>query len=160
MKPHIRYLSYVLRHKWHVLYAGWYLRVPFWRLLIHDASKFSRAEWGPYVRRFFAGRGSQWEKDADPTEFHMAWYHHWTRNPHHWEYWLAAAYEPATPLEMPEAYVREMVADWYGAGMAQGKPEIEAWYDAHCDQMLLHPSTRMMVERVIGEAKLLHVIRG
>jgi len=86
--PQLRYLSYVLRHKWHVLYAGWFLRVPLWRLLIHDWTKFTPAEWGPYVRRFYAGRGSQWEKDADPAEFHMAWRHHWTRNPHHWEYWL------------------------------------------------------------------------
>jgi len=53
-----------------------------------------------------------------------------------------------------------MVADWYGAGMAQGKPDIEGWYDAHGDQMLLHPDTRVLVERVIGEAKLLRLIGG
>ena len=42
MLPHLRYLSYVLRHKWYVLWAGLWLGVPLWRLLIHDWSKFSR----------------------------------------------------------------------------------------------------------------------
>jgi hypothetical protein len=156
MTPHLRYLAYVPRHKWYVFRAGHTLGVPLWRLLTHDASKFSQAEWGPYVRRFFAGRGSQWEKDADPAEFHMAWRHHWTRNPHHWEYWLP---EPICeskhgPLPMPETYVREMVADWYGAGMAQGKPNVAAWYNQHGGRMLLHDDTRALVEHLIGEAKV------
>lgn len=57
--PHLRYLRYVLLHKWYVFRAGlaiggmsprWV-----WRLLVHDLSKFSRAEWGPYVAKFYAG---------------------------------------------------------------------------------------------------------
>ena len=155
MTPHLRYLAYVLRHKWHVFYAGVALGVPLWQLLIHDASKFSRAEWGPYVRRFFGGRGSQIDKDADPVEFHMAWRHHWTRNPHHWEYWLPEPVcEPQQgPLPIPERYAREMVADWYGAGMAQGKPDVAGWYAQHGDKKLLHADTRALVERLIGDAK-------
>jgi len=56
MLTHLRYLTYVLRHKW--LYTGLFLGVPFWRLIVHDASKVSRQEWGPYVRRFYGGRGA------------------------------------------------------------------------------------------------------
>lgn len=57
MTPHLRYLRYVLLHKWYVLRAGivvggWSL--PWlWRLLVHDLSKFSRAEWTPYVVNFY-----------------------------------------------------------------------------------------------------------
>jgi hypothetical protein len=157
MLSHLRYLSYVLRHKWHVCYAGWFLQVPLWRLIIHDWTKFTPAEWGPYVRRFYAGRGSRWDKDADPQEWKDAWEHHWMRNPHHWEYWSAGG-DGTWLMAMPESYAREMVADWYGAGMAQGKPDVEGWYDAHGVKMVLHADTRALVERVLGEAKLLHLI--
>ena len=47
MKAHLRYLGYVLRHKWFVLVAGLKVGAPLWRLLIHDWSKFTAAEWGP-----------------------------------------------------------------------------------------------------------------
>lgn len=149
--PHLRYLRYVLVHKWFVFRACLWLGVPLWQALIHDWTKFTPAEWGAYVRRFGAGRGSQWTSDADPAEFHMAWKHHWTHNPHHWEYWLP---EPVcdtlvAPLPMPERYVREMVADWYGAGMAQGKPDIRGWYETHKDKRLLHPQTTARVEALL-----------
>lgn len=53
MSAHLRYLSYVVRHKWFVLLAGLRVRAPLWRLLIHDWSKFTPSEWGPYVRFFY-----------------------------------------------------------------------------------------------------------
>jgi len=158
MQSHLRYLSYVLYHKWHVFMAGWALGVPLWRLVIHDASKFSRAEWGPYVRRFYAGPGSRLRKDADPLEFQIAWKHHWTRNPHHWEYWLPDPLGATAPQAMPETYVREMVADWIGAARAQGKPDAAAWYATYGERMLLHPDTRALVDRVLREALLLQLI--
>lgn len=153
MKAHVGYLMYVLRHKWHVFRAGAQLGVPLWRLLIHDWTKFTPAEWGPYVRRFYAGNNSKWEKDTDPQEWKDAWKHHWSNNPHHWEYWLAIGYEPATPLEMQEVYVREMVADWYGAGMAQGKPDIAGWYHKNSHKMTLHETTRQRAEALLLEAQ-------
>ncbi len=165
MTSHIRYLRYVLTHKWHVLYGGLSLGVPVWRLLAHDWTKFTPAEWGPYVRRFSVGNNSKWEKDTDPQEWKEAWAHHWTHNPHHWEYFayghavdidsqqhVTAMIYP-NPVPMPETYVREMVADWYGAGMAQGKPDIEAWYEIHKNKMVLHESTRYQVTQLIQEAK-------
>jgi hypothetical protein len=155
VKPHLRYLWYVLRHKWYVFRGCLVLGVPLWRALIHDASKFSRAEWGPYVRRFFGGRGSVEDKQADPQEFRDAWLHHWTRNPHHWEYWLSPAADDGSRVAqpMPTTYVREMVADWYGAGMAQGKPDIYGWYAAGEQHRQLHEETRALVQKVIKEAQ-------
>lgn len=170
MRAHLSYGLYVLRHKWHVLYAGFFLGVPIWRLLIHDWTKFTRAEWGPYVRRFYGpkayrpapGSTGYLHKPGDDLAFDQAWQHHWTRNPHHWNYWRTPEAEDGTreALPMPETYVREMVADWYGAGMAQGKPAIEAWYMANVSKMQLHPETRRLVHRFITEAVLKGVIRG
>lgn len=53
MKAHFKYLSYVIRHKWFVLVAGLKTGAPLWRLLIHDWSKFTPAEWSPYVLNFY-----------------------------------------------------------------------------------------------------------
>lgn len=148
---HLRYLSYVLRHKWHVLYAGLFLGVPLRRLVMHDASKFSRAEWGPYVRRFFGGAPD------DPgvrRAFNAAWRHHYEHNPHHPQYWLQLEEDGTMRANwMPPAYVREMVADWYGAGMAQGKPDIEGHYLANKDRYWLHPASRYLAQQVLQEAK-------
>jgi hypothetical protein len=129
MKPHLRYLSYVLRHKWYVFEAGRVLGLPIWQLLIHDLSKFSRAEWGPYVRRFFGGRGGVLDKSADPEEFNQAWAHHWQNNPHHPELWAGGPEgDPYKRVPMPARFLAEMVADWYGASRAQGKEDCWAWY--------------------------------
>ena len=54
MKAHLKYLRYVLVHKWHVLQECWRLNIK-WRGIVHDLSKFSPAEWGPYVDRFYGG---------------------------------------------------------------------------------------------------------
>jgi hypothetical protein len=146
LRSHLRYLGYVLRHKWHVAVAGWALGVPLWRLVIHDWTKFTPAEWGPYVRRFFpAGQ------PADPAAFDRAWEHHWTRNRHHWQYWTRN--RPGAPVPMPETYAREMVADWIGAGYAQGKPDTAAWYATNRDRKVLAPETRALVERLLSEAQ-------
>lgn len=49
-------------------------------------------------------------------------------------------------LRMPDKYIREMVADWRGAGRALGKPDIVAWYVSNRDNIQLHPDTRKLVE--------------
>jgi hypothetical protein len=58
MRPHLKYLRYVLAHKFYVLRAGlhirpWYDPRWLWRLLVHDWSKFLPAEWTPYVQMFY-----------------------------------------------------------------------------------------------------------
>jgi hypothetical protein len=164
MIPHLRYLSYLLRHKWHVFRAGVALGVPLWRLLIHDWTKFTPAEWGPYVQRFYGvrakprdtGRGYMHEPGEDPT-FDQAWEHHWRHNPHHWQYWSAGG-DGTWPQAIPETYAREMVADWIGAGLALREPDLQSWYSQHGQQMLLHDDTRALVEHLIGDAKRLRLI--
>jgi hypothetical protein len=153
MKPHLQYLSYVLRHKWYVFWACLKLGVPLWRAIIHDYSKFSPAEWGPYVRRFYGPKppqlgatGYQHRPGNDPA-FDEAWAHHWKHNPHHWNYW--AHYCPGE--QMPETYVREMVADWRGAGLAQGKDDLREWYRTNREHRVLHPETQRLVEWLIDE---------
>jgi hypothetical protein len=53
-------------------------------------------------------------------------------------------------LEMPERYRREMLADWRGAGLAQGTPNTLAWYSVRGKRLPLGPETRTWVERTLG----------
>jgi Family of unknown function (DUF5662) len=154
MKAHISYLNYVMRHKWFVFLACIHCQVGLWRALIHDWSKFMPVEWGPYVRSFYNRDGGKRDwKTRDPwekMEFDNAWNHHQKVNKHHWQYWLLTndSDEPKVkPLPMPDKYIREMIADWWGAGRAiTGVWDAWAWYQKNKDRIILEESTRTEVE--------------
>lgn len=149
MKPNFQYAWYVARHKYFVFVAGRKTRAPLWRLLIHDWSKMSAAEWKPYVDSFY-GPG---RTPAVRAAFDAAWLHHQHRNPHHWQHWLLREDNGNLKfLKMPDNFVREMVADWAGAGRAiTGKWEIKEWYEKNRDKIQLHEHTRDRVEALIHD---------
>lgn len=159
MNRHWRYLKLVLRHKLYVFIAGRKVGyISLWRLLIHDWTKFTPAEWNGYVNRFMRGDAGKFDKSDDPDEWHRAWNHHWHNNPHHWEYWIGNLSQSQhdgdlakfDELEMPLHFANEMVADWMGASKAYtGSWDISAWYNKNRDRMILHPDTRAYVELVI-----------
>ena len=152
LRPHLRYASYVARHKWFVFRAGLRTQAPIWRLVIHDWSKLTRSEWSPYVRSFYG----PWSYKDRPAEvvaaFDSAWLHHQHANPHHWQHWVLREDSGATKvLAMPEKLIREMVADWMGAGRAiTGRWEVASWYAANREKILLAPETRVRVEELIA----------
>lgn len=150
MKSHLQYASYVARHKWFVFCAGLKTHAPLWRLLIHDWSKLTAAEWGPYVRSFYRPDIPRKSKQA---AFDAAWLHHQHRNPHHWQHWLLREDSgKLKTLPMPDKFMREMVADWMGAGRAiAGKWEVADWYAKNRETIQLAESTRYDVERLIRE---------
>ncbi len=165
MRRHIEYLKYVLRHKFYVFQAGLKLGVPIWRLALHDWTKFTPAEWWPYVEYFYTDkRQTEWfENDGTMGEaslpygayvgerFNFAWNHHQKRNDHHWQYWLLMEDNGNQfPLPMSDVCRREMLADWIGAGRALGKPDTRAWYQDNLQKMKLHPETRLWIERQLG----------
>lgn len=119
--------------------------IPFWRWLAHDLSKFSRAEFGPYARKFQG-------KQDNRAEFARAWRHHYAKNDHHWNHWrfyndgrMDYDYYP-----MPDRCYREMVADWMGAGrLYKGSWDITPWLKDNFRSIPLHPQTRAKVEKVL-----------
>jgi|SRR5579872_1338507 len=151
MKANLRYLNYVLRHKWFVFVAGLRTGAPLWRLLIHDWSKFLPIEWGAYVASFYGG----YQYVARPPEivaaFDRAWLHHQHVNAHHWQHWVLREDSGATKIiPMPDRFVREMVADWMGAGRAiTGKWEFAIWYANNREKILVAPETRAKVEDLL-----------
>ena len=150
---HFEYLAYVCRHKWYVFLACIQYGC-IWRGIVHDLSKFLPSEWFPYVENFY-GQWRGWGKIAPPDiqhAYNLAWLHHQRRNLHHHQYWVLNKDDGTQEvLEMPEAYVREMVADWTGAGRAiHGENECVEWYLKNRNKMILHPGTRARVENLLG----------
>jgi hypothetical protein len=175
MTAHLNYLRSLLRHKWFVAVAGSKLGVSWWALLVHDWSKFTPAEWGGYVQKFYGKAAAEraavafqrttgalyrpdpiWDQAAVDAAFDAAWLHHQKIQPHHWQAWVLVTDqdEPRIrPLPMPEKYVREMVADWCGAGRAYtGRWDVAGWYEQQRERVVLHPDTRALVEQLVREA--------
>jgi hypothetical protein len=131
--PHILYLFYVLRHKLYVFVECCKLGI-LWRGITHDLSKFSRGEWGPYVERFY-GSGSR-------DGFDGAWFHHYSNNDHHWEYW---AQNKSDVQPMSTDSIREMVADWRAMAKTQGGTAKE-FYVNNKEKFILTHTTEQLVE--------------
>ena len=149
-----RYFWQVLRHKWFVLVEGVKVNAPISMLLLHDFSKLSPDEFFPYARNFFAmppksettiGIRAKYERD-----FNEAWLLHQKRNKHHWQYWiLVMDEENPVCFPMPMRYILEMYADWRGAGRAYGNDNTKAWYENHKHKIIVHPSTRAILEALL-----------
>lgn len=156
-RKHLLYGRYVLRHKWFVYREGRKLGVGRLQLLIHDWHKMTPGEWFPYVETFYGDKPSPRRSDGgyDPNgvseAFDVAWLRHQKRGKHHWQWWVLPLDDGGQrALPMPDKYRREMVADWRGAGLAQGKSDTCAWYEVNRHNMTLHPETREWVELEIG----------
>ncbi len=149
---YVAYFRYLFRHKWHVFWASCRLGVPL-RGLLHDTSKFRPSELIPYARSFYDRDGSP--RGNRPEEiklaFDQAWLLHQHRNPHHWQYWTLRKDDGTLKvLPMPDKYIREMVADWVGAGLAQGHGnDVIPWYNKNKYSMILHSETRAKVESLL-----------
>lgn len=144
MTRHLRYLKYLVLHKWFVFVAGLKTHAPLLRLIVHDWTKFLPSEWAGYVSQFYG--------DRDRGKWLPALNHHLKHNPHHWQYHILVAGrgKKETALQMPEKLVREMVADWAGAGRGiTGKWEVKEWYEANKHEMKLHPATQERVEEIL-----------
>lgn len=150
--PHIEHLLYIIRHKWYVFIECCKLGIP-WQGITHDLSKFSISEWQPYVNTFFKRASSDGYYSASQVseEFDKAWLHHVHHNAHHWQYYVLPKDDGSSKLiEMPERYVREMVADWRGASRTKfGRDNTLEWYSEHRDQLHLHPRSRILAEIMI-----------
>lgn len=160
MKANIAHLRYVLVHKWYVFWACLDLGVPLWIALVHDWTKFTSREWTPYVHQFYNSDGSKrsvrdasgaYDPNVQPEEFKAAWCSH-QKNRHHWQSWASLGDGGSiTALPIPEVYCREMVADWIGAGRAQGKHDPHGWYLKNCDKLVLHPYSRGRIEEILAK---------
>lgn len=128
---------------------------------LHDQSKYSPAEYGPYDNYFYGKR-----TDVVKKEFDYAWLHHMHNNPHHWQYWVLKEDDaPATNflmsvkcLEIPDVYILEMIADWWSFSWknylsSHDKSdlyEVFNWYNNHIDKIAMNSKSKEKVETVLN----------
>ena len=142
---YLRCLKYIICHKWFVFIACCRLGIP-WRGIVHDLSKFRPAEFFPYARYFY---NSLPITKRIKVDFDKAWLLHIHRNPHHWQFWLLQEDDgPLKKLPIPIKYLKEMLADWNGAGRAQsGKDNTTNWYMKNKHKIKLNNVSRLWIER-------------
>lgn len=140
----------IVKHKWFVLLASFRTKLPLWRVIMHDMSKFTIKELPHYDRQFFGDKG-------DPHGYAKAWLHHYHHNDHHWEHWIIESiHSSVSPnrdgcivdncLPMPRICVKEMITDWLGASKTKtGSWDMKKWLTENLPKMRLHPDTRWHV---------------
>ena len=162
MGKYLKYLNYILKHKWYVM-TECFKQGLIWRGLLHDLSKFLPDEFFPYANHFYGRRGGDETGSCKLTDTgdkasDFAWLLHQKRNRHHWQWWILAEDEGGLKiLEICEPYLTEMICDWIGAGKAQGhfSPkedryfETRRWYQKNGSRMNLDETTRQKVEERI-----------
>ena len=124
LKCSIQLLCNILKHKYYVYKYGVKLKVPRFRLLKHDISKFHLIEFAGYREEFYI-------KNTGTQAFESAWEHHTDYNEHHIEFY-EKKYVNATVYYPDEDIVAEMVADWAAASKVYSKdfsPKAWVWLD-------------------------------
>ena len=145
MKRNWEYLKYVLIHKYWVWYYGRKLGLGWWQLLIHDWHKFLPSEWTPYAWSFYGPWSYKDRPEWLVDSFNHAWLKHIHRGPHHWQHWILTFDDfgvPALPIRISAKYLKEMLADWQGAGRAiTGKENTQEWFGQRKEKFraMLHP---------------------
>jgi hypothetical protein len=160
---YFKYLKKLLLHKWYVFCAGILIGVPIFRLIIHDWSKFLPSEFFPYARYSWENKDNPlFDKHLDKNrldktqkDFDRAWLLHQNRNPHHWQFWILVYDEDPkvqSSLQMPQSYIREMVADWMGATRAYTKSwDMTAWLRKNQEnfERHMHPTTILSTRNIL-----------
>lgn len=150
MKAFFQYVGYIFRHKYYVFIECCKLGI-WWRGITHDMSKFSPQEFFPYMQKFYGKKKG--------TGFKRAWQSHVNHNSHHWQFHVAIdgvdinGKPIFTPLEMPEVDAKECVADWLGMHKTIKSRHPLEWYNKNKDKILLHPSTRKLVEELLAKVQ-------
>ena len=84
---------------------------------------------------------------------------HYSRNPHHWQYWLDDTGEPDYTRHSEEqidepimiAYI-EMLCDWASFSIKKNNPnELREWYISNKPTMKLYQAEQQQIEDLLNE---------
>lgn len=160
----MRFTLFLLKHKWYVFLAGlFYTKANIFDLIVHDWNKFLPSQFKYYNKKHI-------NKNTTEDEIIQAWLFHQNFNKHHWEFWIARTTHGNQDLkrqniliEIPERYVREMIADWFGAHRSCGGfkewPDILNWeWMKSCGvprmKNRIHPKTIKLIDKIFEEILL------
>lgn len=160
MNKFFGHLKTVFTHKYYVFKYACKLGIPI-RGFFHDMSKFSPTEFWESVK-YWQGNRSPIDACKEENGWSACWLHHKGRNKHHYQYWIDGIDEGGKPIKMPMKYVKEMLADFLGAGNAYSKDKFtyasEAqWWEnkkKNCPNMIIHPETKKFIDNFMEELQL------
>jgi len=145
LKTYWRYFWYIQRHKGWVFIEA--MKMGLWiHAFTHDLSKFRPSEFFPYAIKFHGGDNTYKYFDVEHA-FHKAWFFHYRRNKHHWNYWVKSE-DP--PMGMPDRFIKQMIADWRAMARQHGDTAPE-YYRGHCGSMKIAWDTRARIESILGD---------
>ena len=156
MRRYWTYLKSVLKHKWYVYKACKIMKAPLWVGIVHDWRKFLPIQFVPYAHNFYNTDGSK-RNVRDKTGaynpilqdmlFRRAWCDH-QKALHHWQAWCVIGDSGGLrPIPMTEVYIREMIADWMGAGGIYGNYDPHEWWETNHEKMILTPGTWNRIQK-------------
>lgn len=163
MRHYLEHFKYTLIHKYWVYRACRYLGLSRWTGIIHDLSKFYKIEFGAYARNFFNEDGTRkpvrkptggYNPNDQSYEFQLAWMNH-QKNKHHWQAWCSIGSKEDGSidikyLEIPEKYIREMIADWIAAGIAtKSEYGVHKWYEMNSSKIHLNVESRRLLVKIL-----------
>lgn len=135
------------------------------QLFLHDKSKSSIVEYGPYDNYFYP-KGKLDQKAI--ADYKFAWLNHIHENPHHWQYWVLINDDDGVEaLPMPRRYILELLCDWMSFDIIYIEPDftsiepygtfklnaskLKQYWKDHENTMILHPSTRSSINYMINK---------
>lgn len=154
IKNAFKHLSRVLKHKHLVFKYSCMFGIPL-RGFFHDMSKFHPIEFFESVK--------YWDEEKSPLAnaklqkgWSDAWYHHRSRNRHHWEFWADNFEAGVNCPIMPYKYTVEMLCDWLAAGKTyHGKDftfqdELDWWNNYKRDRVKMHPANKEYINIMLS----------
>lgn len=162
MEKTSEYMAYIEQHKKNIILAWAELKealkdIPLlqreciinemnWRVRRHDDSKMSEEEFLPYRQHFYPIDGETVNEDA----YEQAWRCHYSRNDHHWQYWVAEDGTFVSYGSVDEklcAYL-EMICDWQAMGYVMGDSAPQ-YYRTHKNEIRIDPNWIAFVEEIL-----------
>lgn len=154
----IKHFKTICKHKHYVRKYCWKMGM-YWQGVTHDMSKFSPIEFFESAK-YYQGSRSPIDACKEENGVSYGWQHHKGRNPHHYEYWIDNLDNGGTPLLMPSKYIKELIADYLGAGHAyMGKKftyaaEYSWWQQKKKKPLAMHPVTKEFIDVVLYNLKI------
>lgn len=123
----------------------------------HDQSKYDDEEFEWYRKKYYPVDDDEANEVMDKIQ-DIFWLHY-SKNPHHWEYWLDENKELDYTKHNDEeidnnvmiAYI-EMLCDWASFGLKKDDPrEVRSWYISEKPKMTLFPAEQEVLEDILEE---------
>ena len=162
------YMDYIFTHKANVEKAWSYIKTidnPYIQnnlevldnnIKNHDKSKFEDDEFDSYRKKYYPVNDEEANEVMDNIEdiFKL----HYSRNPHHWEYWLdkdgnldETRHNGDIDNDVMIAYI-EMLCDWASFGLKQDNPrEVRSWYINEKPKMTKWPKEQEIIEDILKQ---------